>query len=76
MPIIIRFRNCAIYVNARDHNPPHFHVRMPDGREAWVAIETLEILTTSVPKREILEALDWAINNRELLMAKFKEYNQ
>jgi hypothetical protein len=75
MPIIIRFRNCAIHINARDHNPPHFHVRMVDGREAWIVIETLEILSASVPRREIVEALNWANNNRELLLAKFKEYN-
>jgi hypothetical protein len=63
MPIIIRFLNCAIYVNAREHNPPHFHIHMKDGREVWVDIETLKILSGSVPKREIIEALDWAKYN-------------
>ena len=75
MPIVIRFRNCAIYINADDHNPPHFHIRMLDGREAWIAIETLEILSSSIPKREIVEPLAWAKANGEVLIEKFKEYN-
>jgi hypothetical protein len=48
---------------------------MLDGREAWIAIETLEILSSSIPKREIVEPLGWAKANGEILMAKFKEYN-
>jgi hypothetical protein len=75
MPLIQRFLNCAIYVNTRDHNPPHFHVRMFDGREVWVDIMTLEILSHGVSRRELKDALEWAENNRELLLARFKEYN-
>lgn len=75
MPIVIRFRNCAIYINVSDHNPPHFHIRMADGREAWIAIETMEILSSSIPKREITEPLAWAKDNQVLLLEKFKEYN-
>lgn len=74
-PIIIRFRNCAVYRNAGDHNPPHFHIRMADGREAWIAIEAMEILSSSIPKREIAEPLGWAKSNLGLLIEKFKEYN-
>jgi len=76
MPLLQRFLNCAIYINTRDHNPPHFHVRMSNGREAWVDIVTLEILHGSLLRREIRDALIWAADNRELLLAKFKEYNQ
>lgn len=75
MPIIQRFIACAIYVNARDHNPPHFHVRMSDGREAFVEIESLEVHSKDVSRRELREALLWAEKNRGLLMEKFKEYN-
>ncbi len=49
---------------------------MSDGREAWVDIVTLEILHGSLLRREIRDALKWATDNRELLLAKFKEYNQ
>lgn len=75
MPLIQRFLNCAIYINTRDHNPPHFHVRMCDGREVWVDILTLEMLTHGVLKRELKDALEWAASNRELLISRFKEYN-
>ena len=75
MPLIQRFLNCAIFVNTRDHNPPHFHVRMSDGREALVGIADLEILSHDVSKREIKDALNWAANNKDLLSAKFKEFN-
>jgi hypothetical protein len=75
MPVIQRFFACALYINPREHNPPHFHLRTNDGREALVAIATLELLSSSVTRREIAEALSWAETNRDLLIAKFKEYN-
>ncbi len=75
MPLIIRFLNCAIYVNTRDHNPPHFHIRTNDGRDALVEIETMAIVSHRVSRREVKEALEWANNNRSLLSVKFKEYN-
>ena len=75
MPIIQKFLNCAVFVNTRDHNPPHFHVRMSDGREVLVSIEDLDILSHNVSRREIKNALSWAAQNKDLLFAKFKEYN-
>jgi Domain of unknown function (DUF4160) len=75
MPVIHRFFNCAIFVNPREHNPPHFHVRMNNGREALVDIGTLELLSSAVARREISKALAWAGSNRALLAEKFKEYN-
>jgi len=76
MPIIQRFFACVICINPREHNPPHFHVRMNDSREALVDIATLELLSSDVTRREIVEALSWADANRKLLIAKFKEYNR
>ena len=35
-------------MNLKDHAPPHFHVLMRDGREAWIAISDLEILRREV----------------------------
>jgi hypothetical protein len=75
MPIIQRFLNCAIYINTRDHNPPHFHVRTNDGRDALVEIESFKIRSYDVRRRDISEALAWAADCRDLLLAKFKEYN-
>lgn len=75
MPLIQRFLNCAIYINTRDHNPPHFHVRTNDGREALVEIESLKIRSNEVGRRDIDDALTWATEHCDLLLAKFKEYN-
>lgn len=75
MPLIQGFLNCAIYINTRDHNPPHFHVRTNDGRDALVEIETFKIRSNDVVRRDISEALTWATDHCDLLLAKFKEYN-
>ena len=58
-----------------DHNPLHFHIRMNDGREALVEIETMEIHSDGISQRDIKEALNWAADNRDMLIAKFREYN-
>ena len=75
MPTIKRFRNCSVFIAPFDHNPPHFHVLMADGRTASVTIDGHEI-TGEVQRREIREALEWASKNRALLQAKFKEFQR
>ncbi|PPU77684.1 DUF4160 domain-containing protein [Xanthomonas sp. NCPPB 1638] len=60
---------------AADHQPPHFHVRMRDGREALVMIATLKTLTSSLKARELAEALEWAAGNVPLLNANWQELN-
>jgi len=76
MPAIKRFPGCKVLLNPNDHNPPHFHVRMNDGREAWVAIATLEILHGGVSRREIAEVLTWAAGCRAALLKQFEELQQ
>ena len=73
MPVIQRFAQCRIRINAQDHPPPHFHVLMNDGREAWVTIADLEIVHGKVAAREIADVLAWAKSNRATLAAKFEE---
>lgn len=76
MPVIQRFSNCRVAINPRDHAPPHFHVVLNDGREAWVVIATLEILHGKVPAREITDVLTWARTNQAMLARKFEELQQ
>ena len=73
MPVIKRFSQCRVLINSKDHAPPHFHVLMRDGREAWVSISGLEILHGKVPRRELSEVLRWAEDNLPMLLAKFEE---
>jgi len=76
MPIIKRFTHCVVRINPKDHAPPHFHVVMNDGREAWVKIDPVEIIHGKVAAREIAEVVAWAASNRETLAAKFEELQQ
>jgi len=76
MPVIERFPHCRVRIHANDHPPPHFHVVMNDGREAWVTIAELKIVYGKVAVREIADVLSWAAVNRSMLAAKFKELQQ
>lgn len=73
MPIIRRFAACVLRIHPRDHAPPHFHLVLNDGREAWVRINDAQIIHGDVNPREIAEALAWARENRVSLAAKFEE---
>ncbi|WP_295466565.1 DUF4160 domain-containing protein [uncultured Pseudomonas sp.] len=75
MPTLARLPNCTIALYAADHLPPHFHVRMQDGREALVQISDLSVLSGRIARRELAPALAWAANNRALLCSKWKELN-
>lgn len=46
---------------------------MNDGREAWVRIDTQEIIHGKVASREINDVLAWAKVNREKLAEIFEE---
>lgn len=75
VPTIQRFDSCTISIYAGDHLPPHFHVRMRDGREALVSIEQLEVLRGSISRRELAAATAWAAANQSALLAAWKELN-
>lgn len=75
MPTLQRFANSVLTLYAGDHLPPHFHVRMNDGREALVMIDSLQVMRGSIPKRELAAALAWAATNRSVLAAMWKELN-
>jgi hypothetical protein len=53
-----------------------FHILLNDGREAWVAIATLEILHGKIAVREIGDVLAWADSNQAMLADKFEELQQ
>ncbi|MBP7632916.1 DUF4160 domain-containing protein [Candidatus Ozemobacteraceae bacterium] len=72
MPVIKRFANCTLRLNLRDHHPPHFHLLLRDGRMASVDLGTFEIIG-DVERREVLEAMNWAQENRETLLKVFEE---
>jgi Domain of unknown function (DUF4160) len=59
MPTISRFFGITITMYFDDHGPPHFHVRAA-GRGAKVQIDTLEVLDSDLPRRELRLVLAWA----------------
>jgi hypothetical protein len=67
----MRFSNAEIAMYFADHNPPHFHVLGRDGA-AQVSIETLEVIAVS-GRVDLREALEWAVENKVLLQAKWNE---
>ncbi|MCU0574841.1 MAG: DUF4160 domain-containing protein [Syntrophobacteraceae bacterium] len=75
MPTIKRFPNCRIEIRFGDHNPPHFHVVMNDGRQVSVEIGNLRAITGTVKLSEIAPMVKWAQDNQETIENKWKEFN-
>lgn len=75
MPTIARPSANTINMYAGGHLPPHFHVRMNDGREVLVEIATMSVIRGAIPARELVEPLSWARANAGLLARKWMELN-
>ena len=65
MPVLSRFYGIVVYMNYRDHEPPHFHARYQD-QEVLVELES-GIVTGSFPKRALRFLLEWMDLHREEL---------
>ena len=59
MPTISRFFGITITMYFDDHGPPHFHVRTA-GHSAKIRIDTLEVVASDLPRRELRLVLAWA----------------
>jgi len=66
MPEISRFYGLFIFMNFKDHSPPHFHVRYGDYK-VTVTIEN-GIVTGEMPQRALKMIFDWLDIHREELM--------
>ena len=67
MPTICTFYGIFIRMYWNDHAPPHFNVDYGEYR-AQYAIETLELLKGSLPRRAHGLILEWATMHRTELM--------
>ena len=67
MPTISMFRGIKVYINWREHNPPHFHATY-GGEEVTVLIEELEVFDGSIPSKQLKMVLGWAAYHQEELM--------
>ena len=70
MPRISRFRGIDIYMYYRDHDPPHIHARHGE-HEARLVIETLQVLTGSLPAHALASVQHWMALHRDELLANW-----
>lgn len=66
MPTISMFRGIKIYMNWRDHLPPHFHASY-GGKEMIVSIDDIEVIDGSMPSKQLKMVLGWAAFHQEEL---------
>jgi Domain of unknown function (DUF4160) len=71
MPTISRFLGIVIRMYYREHAPPHFHAFYRD-HEAKISIQTLEIMSGSLPRRALSLVLEWAERRRQELEANWR----
>ena len=71
MPEVSRFYGIVIQIYYGDHPPPHFHALYADDI-AKIAIETLQIIDGSIPKRALGLVLDWASAHQADLRVAFE----
>lgn len=71
MPTICMFRGIKIYINWRDHQPPHFHATY-GGQEVIVSIRDLEVLEGDMPSKQLKMLLGWAALRQDELLENWE----
>lgn len=71
MPTISMFRGIKVYINWRDHMPPHFHAKYGKD-EVIVDIRTIEVLDGELPSKQLKMLLGWAAFHQEELLENWE----
>ena len=71
MPTISSFFGITIRMYFGDHAPPHFHAFYGEFK-SQIAIESLEVIEGSFPRRALALVLEWAVANRDALRADWQ----
>ena len=71
MPAISRFFGIVIAMYFDDHGPPHFHARHADG-SAKVRIDTLEVMESTLGRRQVRFVLAWAELHQDELFENWR----
>lgn len=74
MPTVSRFFGIVVYMNYREHNPPHFHARH-QFEEVIVNIHTGTV-TGEMSRTALHMLLAWADQHREELLANWSRARQ
>ena len=75
MPEVSRFYGIVIRMYFADHAPPHFHAEYAE-HEARIAIESLAIISGSLPPRAMGLVAEWATLHRNELQAAWDRARQ
>jgi len=75
MPLLKDFGSFHIRMYFRDHNPPHVHVVSAD-ETVLIGIADGAILRGTIRTASLREAQDWIAGNRDVLLAKWMEFQQ
>lgn len=75
MPRISQFFGIVISMYYNDHAPPHFHAKYGES-EATFIIDTLAVLSGSLPRRAAALVLEWASLHREHLASNWDKARQ
>lgn len=71
MPTISRFFGIVIAMFFDDHGHPHFHAHHADG-EAKVRIDNLEVIDSTLGRRQLRLVLAWAELHQEELAENWR----
>ena len=74
MTTLKRTPNWKIAVYGNEHGVPHFHIEGP-GYRCAVAIATLKVIISSVPRNVLKESLSWASEHQTELLAEWRKLN-
>jgi hypothetical protein len=72
VPTISRFFGIVIAMYFDDHGPPHFHARHAAGGVAKVRIDTLEVIESSLGRRQLRFVLAWAELHQDELFENWR----
>jgi len=70
MPEISRFYGIVIFMNYKDHLPPHFHARY-QGQEVTIEIQT-GIVKGGMSRRALRMLFEWSERYQEALMENWE----
>jgi hypothetical protein len=71
MPRVSSFYGIVIYMYRPDHPPPHFHAQYGE-HLAQVAMDSLEVISGSLPPRALRLTREWAGLHADELRANWK----
>ena len=74
MGSVDKFEGIKIYINGREHLPPHFHCYYAE-YHVLISIDTLDVIAGSIPKSQFKKIINWAKGKEDELLVIFKMLN-